>query len=151
MPGLQQKTYEGFVPDAAEGSIPFYCHVAAIETSKVPGQNLASFVQGALGKLQPGAAPQWVDVQAASPEGKESKWQTMHLSLPQEEFYYREKGGKESFRSMPCVLEAYIHEEAGFSVVIIVRAPSSIEQNVGNVGLAELAKAAAGGVSVRPQ
>jgi hypothetical protein len=151
IPGLQQRTYEGFAPDASEASIPFYCHVIAIETAKVPGQNIASVVQGALGKLQPGATPQWTDFQATSPEGKESKWQMMRVTLPQEEFYYREKGGKESTRSLPCLVEAYVHEEAGFSVALIWRLPSMIEQNAGNVGLTQLTKPTAGGVSIKPQ
>jgi hypothetical protein len=52
---------------------------------------------------------------------------------------------------MDCVGELYLREDAGFFVMIAWRVPSNIEKNVGDIGLAELAKLTAGAVSVKPQ
>jgi hypothetical protein len=151
VPGVQQRTYEGFVKDNTEGSIPFYCHVIAVETAKVPGQNLAAQLSAALAKAPQGAPAQPTDMQVANSAGKESKWQLTRLVVPAQEFYYKDKAGQESYRPMDAVYEMYTHEEAGFSIMIVWRVPSNIEQSVGKIGLASLAKATAGGVSVRAQ
>jgi len=149
LPGAQQRIYEGFVKDSEGGEIPFYCYIIAMEIPKVPGLNLMSQMQTAMTKA-PGNAPQFVEVQVTSPEGKESKWQMAH-GPDKDEFYYKGKDGKETLRPMDAVDEAYLREEAGYIVMVLWRLPSHIEQNVGDVGLVQLAKATAGGVSVRPQ
>lgn len=150
IPGLQQKTYEGFVEDGAHGQIPFYCQVMVVEKAKMPGGSLAAQLPAGIGK-PPGGPGQPTDLQVTTSEGKESKWQTMRMTLPKQEFYYRDQAGHESFRTIDAIIDMYTHDEAGYSIMLVWRVPSDIEQNVGNVGLAELAKAVAGGVTVRPQ
>jgi hypothetical protein len=152
LPGTK-RTYEGFVKDSQEGEIPFYCTFLVVETAKLPGQNLVAEMEkwlNALSKATGGKAGQSVDIHVTNADGKDVTWKMMHLGAPTE-FYYRDKGGKESYRSMDGIIEAYLHEEGGYYVIVGWRLPSNIEQNVGNAGLAELAKAVAGGVAVRPQ
>ena len=150
IPGMQQRTYEGFVKDGVGSEIPFYCHVLVVATPKAPGQDVSSQLRSAMSKI-PGNAPALTDFLAVSPEGKESKWQMMRLPAATNEFYCKDKAGKETYKPLNAIGEMYLHEEAGFSVMIAWRLPEYIEKNVGNVGLAELAKATAGGVTVRPQ
>jgi hypothetical protein len=147
-PGAQQRIYEGFVKDSDGGDIPFYCYFIAMELPKAPGVNLLSQMKSVMEKM-PGK-PQFAEVHVTSPEGKESKWDMAHAA-DKSEFYYKGKDGKDSLRSMPDVEEMYLREDAGYFIMIGWQVPANIEQNVGNVGLAELAKAAAGGVSVKPQ
>jgi hypothetical protein len=52
---------------------------------------------------------------------------------------------------MDAIGEGYAREEAGCVIMIAWRVPSHLEKNIGDVGLADLAKAVAGGVSVKPQ
>jgi len=125
MSGAQQRIYEGFVKDNAEGQIPFYCYIIVREVPKVPGVNLMSQMQTTMGKLQ------FSEFQAASPEGRESKWQ-MARELNKDEFYYKGKDGKDALQPMDAIAEGYLHEEAGFFIIILWRLPASIEKNVGN-------------------
>ena len=150
LPGVQQRTYEGFVEDTDGGKTPFYFHVITMEVPKAPGVNIMEQTKTMMSKVPGHAPPQFAEFQATSPDGKESKWQMAHLS-DKDEFYYKGKDGKDLLRSMPDVEEMYLREDAGYFIMIGWRVPSNIEQNVGGVGLAELAKAAAGGVSVKPQ
>jgi hypothetical protein len=120
-----------------------------METSKAPGVNFLDKMKEGMAK-EFGHGSQFVEFQATSPEGKESKWQTIHAPS-KEEYYYKSKDGKESLRQMDDIEEAYLREEAGYFILVGWRVPSNIEKNVGNVGLAELAKAVVGGVSVRAQ
>ena len=147
MPGVQPRIYEGFVKDSTGGEIPFYCYFVVLEMPKVPGVNLADIMKSAIAKM-PGS-PQMTEVQATSPEGKESKWQMVH-GPEKDEFYYK-KDGKDTLQPMDAIDEMYHHEEAGVFVIIAWRLPASIEKNIGDVGLTDLAKAVAGGVSVKPQ
>jgi hypothetical protein len=146
----QQRIYEGFVKDSEGGETPFYCYIIAMEMPKVPGLNLMEQMKNVAAKM-PGAAPQLAEVPTASPEGRESKWQ-MARGPDKMEFYYKGKDGKETLRSMDMVGEMYLREEAGYFLMIAWRVPSHIEQNIGgDVGLAQLAKAVAGAVSIKPQ
>lgn len=149
MPGVQLRIYEGFVKDSDGGQIPFYCTLFTMETPKTPGGNLLNQMKTTMAKVS-GQEPQFVDFQATSPEGKESKWQ-MGRATDKDSFYYKGKDGKDSLRPMDAIGEMYLREEAGYSIIVGWRVPANIEKNVGDVGLAELAKATAGGVSVRPQ
>jgi hypothetical protein len=146
LPGLQMRVYEGFVKDSDGGDIPFYCVVMAMDVPK--GMNMGSQVQ-AMASAQPGK-PQVTEVQVTGPDGKDNKWQTAHGG-GKDEFYYKGKDGKEAPRPMDAVAEMYAREDAGTFIMMAWRVPANIQQNVGNVGLSELAKAAAGGVSVKPQ
>jgi hypothetical protein len=147
LPGVQIRVYEGFVKDSEGGDIPFYCAIMAMAVPA--GMNMGGQIQ-AMASKQPGN-PQIADVQIAGPDGKENKWQTAHKS-EKDEFYYKGKDGKEAPRPMDAVGEMYAREDGGAFIMIAWRVPASIQQNVGNnVGLAELAKAVAGGVSVKPQ
>jgi hypothetical protein len=144
IPGAQQRIYEGFVKDSAGGEMPFYCCIIALEVPKVPGASPMSQMQATMGQVQ------FSEFQAASPEGKESKWQ-MARELNKDEFYYKGKDGKDTLQPMDAVAEGYFHEEAGFFVMVMWRLPTSIEKNIGGVGLAELAKQTVGAVSFKPQ
>jgi hypothetical protein len=148
MPGAQQRIYEGFVKDSTGGDIPFYCNIITAEMPKVPGMNLTDLMKSSAAKM-PGN-PQFTDFQVTGSDGKESKWQ-MTRQTQKDDFYYKDKDGKDSLRSMDAVGEIYFRDEAGAFVMIFWRAPASIEQNVGPAGLADLAKQTAGGVSVKPQ
>jgi hypothetical protein len=150
LPGIQQRTYEGFVEDTDGGKTPFYFHVMTMEVPKAPGMNFMDQMKAGMSKVPGAAAPQFTEFQATGPDGKECKWQTARKS-DKDDFYYKGKDGKDSLRSMPDVEEMYMREDAGYLIMIAWRIPANIEQNVGGVGLAELAKAAAGGVSVKPQ
>ena len=149
LPGAQVRTYEGFVKDSAGGEIPFYCHIVAMETSKAPGVNLLDKMKEGMAK-EVGHGSQFVEFHATGPEGKESKWQMIHAP-DKDDYYYKGKDGKEALRPMDAIGEMYLREEAGYFILIGWRVPANIEKNVGEVGLAELAKAVAGGVTVRPQ
>jgi hypothetical protein len=146
LPGLQMRVYEGFVKDSDGGDIPFYCAVMAMEVPK--GMNMGGQMQ-AMASKQPGK-PQITDVQITGPDGKDNKWQTGR-GVEKDEFFYKSKDGKEAPRPMDAVGEMYAREDGGTFIMIGWRVPANIEQNVGNVGLAQLAKAVAGGVTVRPQ
>ena len=117
---------------------------------------LAPAMKNAMAKMPGVEAPKFVDFQATSPEGKESKWQMMRLPAAPQEFYCKDKAGQETYKPLNAIGEMYLHEEAGFSIMIAWRLPEYIEKNVGNtpennVGLAQLAKLTAGAVSVKPQ
>ena len=145
-PGVQLRNYEGFVKDSGGGDIPFYCHILVAKTpagtsfDKVKTEMAKGFGHGA----------QLTDFPVASPEGKETKWQMVHAAS-KDEFFYKSKDGKEAPQSMDDVEEGYVCEMGGYAILVGWRVPSSIVQNVGNVGLAELAKATVGAVSVKPQ
>lgn len=144
IPGWK-RTCEGLVKDAAGGQMPFYCYIGVVEKPAGAGQNAADQLLAEVKKLPEGNAVQWADFQATSPEGRDSKWRMLRVTCPQD-FYYKEKDGKDGSRSMPGILEVYVCEEAGFSVVMVWRLPTSLEQNI---GLGELVKQMAGAVSVK--
>jgi hypothetical protein len=146
LPGMQMRAYEGFVKDSAEGQMPFGCCIMAIDASKAPGMNLAQ-MQNMMGK---GAAGPATDLKAAGAGGKEISWQTLRVSQKQE-FPYKAKNGAESSPSMDAIVEMYFCQDSGYLIFVAWVLPASIEQNIGDVGLADLAKAVAGGVSVKPQ
>jgi hypothetical protein len=150
VPGAQQRIYEGFVTDSQGGQTPFYCNIITLDISKVAGLDPMGMMKGAAAKA-PGA-PQFSEIQATSPEGKESKWQTARHA-DKDEFYYKSKDGKENFQQMDDIEEIYVQQESGFFVMIAWRLPSHIEPYIGGegVGLGQLAKAVAGGVTVKPQ
>jgi hypothetical protein len=69
-----------------------------------------------------------------------------------QEFYCGEKNGKAVFASMPGMFEVYVHEEAGFLVLIAGRAPKSVEESMlkePEQSLANLAALIAGSVAVK--
>jgi hypothetical protein len=149
LPTMQQRVYEGFVTDRDGGKTPFYWHILVMDVPKAPGVSVADQLKKAMAK-DPANAPKFADFQAVNSEGKETKWQMAHSS-DKGDFYYKDKNGVETLRPMDEAEEMYVHEDAGYFVFIAWRVPSNIEQNIGDVGLAELAKAVAGGVTVKPQ
>jgi hypothetical protein len=147
-PGM--RIYEGFVKDSTGGEIPFYCYFGADKTSKAPGQDVTTLWNAVL-KAARGQAKPLTDITVTGADGKEDTWQMGRVIGHNQETYYRDKSGSGTYRPMDIALEFYVHEQAGFTAVITWRVPTNIEKNVGDVGLAELAKAVAGGVTVRPK
>lgn len=145
-PGSQQRVYEGFVADSVGGQTPFYCYILTLELPKNMPQNFMNLMKNAPTKS--GKPMQFTECQTTSPEGVSSTWQVSHES-DKDDFYYKQKDGTDKLQSMAAVGDLYIREEAGYFVFLAWRVPSSIEKSVADVGLAELAKAFAGGVTVR--
>ena len=68
-----------------------------------------------------------------------------------DDFYYKDKDGKDAARSHGCRWRNVSPRRCRLLRHDLLRMPASIEKNIGNIGLADLAKQTAGGVSIKPQ
>lgn len=144
LPGLML-TYEGFV-DAAEGKVSYYCYVGAMETHGVEVLDPKSrILREGLDGQQHEALTDWTDFQAQTPVGQTVSWKKLRFVGPQE-FFTVDKRGREQFKTMPGVLEIYLHQENGYLIAIAWRMPTSIEQQV---DLSKVAAAVAGCARVK--
>ncbi len=142
IPGLKL-TYEGFVKDSAEGQMPYYCYVGV---TSGPLQNVEPQLRNELAKQFQGGMTDWTDFSCETPEGQTIQWRKLRL-LGKQEFYYKDKEGKEHYPSkVDGVLEIYLCEKGGQVVIVAWRLPAGIEPNV---ALGELAPLVAGSVSVK--
>ncbi len=129
IPGLKL-TYEGYVDN--EGvKLPFYCYVGVID---VPIGQLAEDPSVKMraelaAQRQPEALTNWQDVRVETPDGQESVWRKLRAENSQE-FFTLDKAGQAQFKSMPGVLEIYLHAEAKAVIVIAWRMPTCIEKAV---------------------
>jgi hypothetical protein len=121
-------TYEGFMDNPEGGKLPFYCYVAAVNKAAGGVNDPAPGWKDAL-KNKGGTVNEWTDFQGQSPDGQKIPWKTIRFTGPQE-FFTINKTGQEQYVSLPGVLDIYLHEEAGFYVLIAWRMPASIEQQV---------------------
>ena len=80
----------------------------------------------------------WSEVEVGS-----KKWQKLRYTGGQV-FCVKDKGGTESFSTMPGVFEVYVMEESNSVVILGFRAPLSLEQPV---QLDAMAQAVAGSVA----
>ncbi len=152
-PAYVERAYEGFVKDSTGGQIPFYCHIFAAETPKTPGPGVADRLFSTLTTGGGGVrgSPGRLEWQVTGPDGKQRTWDAMKLSGGQMQFYYKDKSGQPSYRYMDNSYLFVWCDESGYSVAIAYRLPTEIEKNVGEVGLSELGKATAAGVTFRPK
>jgi hypothetical protein len=129
IPGLKL-TYEGFV-DTEGVKLPYYCYVGVIDAQG--GQVL----EEAANKMRMELAAQrpqdtslnWQDLRVETPDGSESDWKKLRVENSQE-FFTLDKAGQGQFKSVPGVLEIYLHVEAKSGVVIAWRMPAGIESKV---------------------
>ena len=120
-------TYEGYVDDPQGGKLPYYCYVAAVDKAAA-GANPDAAWSGELSN-KGGTLDPWTDFQGNTPDGGTVPWKKLRFTGPQE-FYTINGNGQKQFVQLPGVLEVYLHEEAGFYVLIAWRMPVSVEQQV---------------------
>jgi hypothetical protein len=145
LPDLKS-TYEGFIVDTAEGKQHFYCYLAA--TKKDPERQLQQQFQAAL----PDTVAEWQPADCETPDGGSVRWRRVEGTSKEQEFYYVEKEGRESFRKMPAKMLLYLRQEGDLFLLIGWRLPSSIENLIGvqgDFGLKRWASRVAGSVTVR--
>jgi hypothetical protein len=144
IPGLKL-TYEGFIPDQAKGQWSYYCYVGV---TSGPLQKVAAQLRNELAKQSPGGTADWTDVSCETPDGQTTAWRKLRL-LGKQEFYYKDKDGKDNYTSkVDSVLEIYLYEKGGQVVIVAWRLPAGIEPEP-YVGLGELAPLVAGSVSIK--
>jgi hypothetical protein len=151
LPGLKL-TYEAFVDGPDGGKLPYYCYLGAAEIAgrqardpekAFKDQCLA--VRDELAKQpQYDSLTDWVDFQGVTPEGRGNQWKKIRF-VSQQQFVGFSKAGQEQIKTLPGVLEIYLHQEAGYLIAIAWRMPVSIEQKV---DLAKWAPLVAGCVSI---
>lgn len=140
MPGLK-RTYETFAKDSEGGEWPFYCYIGVVEGADA--KDITGKIRGELGNN----AGQWQDFQADAPDGGKIAWKMLRFTSDQE-FYVKDKTGQGNSRpGVAGLLEVYVHEGPATTVVVAWRVPAFIEPTV---GLANLTKTTAAGVSVKP-
>jgi hypothetical protein len=152
IPGLKL-TYEGFITDSEGGKIPFYCYLAATEED--PARQLQRQVRNAF----PAEALDWQSVDCPTPDGGTITWKQLQAEGTQgdgteQEFYYVNESGQESFAKMPAKFLLDLRQEGRLFLVIAWRAPTSIEKLIGqdgNFGLDQWAGRVAGSVTVEEE
>jgi len=140
-----KSTYEGFVPDSAEGKQHYYCYLAA--TKKDPQRQLQQQAS-----VFPEVGLEWKSVECERPGGGTEQWKQLQGSGLQQEFYYLDKEGQATYRKMPAEIRFYVRRVGDFFVVIGWRLPAAIGQNIGlekDLGLDQWAKRVAGGVTLK--
>ena len=145
IPGLKL-TYEGFVENDGV-KLPCYCYVGATAASTGEIGDSNGKIQAELAAQPPhDTLTNWERFQPETPDGHESQWVRLRFMNKKQEFFTVDKAGQGQFKTMPGVLEVYLHAEPGYAVVIAWRMPTSIE---GKVKLAKWASLVAGCVSVK--
>jgi hypothetical protein len=136
-------TYEGFVEDSEGGKTAYYCYLATLDTAeakvKDPERALRRQLQETLGE----GTGQWAPTQCETPTGRASQWQKITASGDQE-FYYVDKDGQESFRKEPATVWFFSRREGEYWIAIGWRVPTRCEAEA---GLGEWAPRVAGSVS----
>jgi hypothetical protein len=146
IPGLKL-TYEGFVENGGV-KLPYYCYVGAVAVSTGEIVDRGGKIQAELAaQPQHDTLTNWESFLAKTPDGHENQWMKLRFVNKNQEFFTVDKAGQEQFKTMPGVLEVYLHAEPGYGVMIAWRMPTSIE---GKVDLAKWAALVAGCVSVKP-
>jgi hypothetical protein len=121
-------TYEAYIKDD-KGGLPYYCYVGAIKAAADQLSIIPRAMRAELSNKRTTELSDWSDFQGQSPEGREVPWKKLRCVATQE-FACTDTAGKVHFKSLPGVLEIYVHEENGCLVVIAWRMPESIEPNV---------------------
>jgi hypothetical protein len=148
IPGLKQ-TYEAFIEDREGGQQFYYCYIGAVEAAGNSLQDVANRLRTELGSQpQPNQLGDWTDFQVDTPERRKVSWKRLRFTGNQQ-FFYKKKDGQATPMPMGGTLEIYLHEEAGFVVIVAWRLPTAIEVK-DYANLDELTQQTAGGVSVRP-
>ncbi len=157
-------TYEAFIPDSDGIEKPYYLYLATIkvadaekagftaartrstfEATGVAKMHVSGRLYKALEKAFPGKIGGWQDVQCPTFDGHELAWQKLRATGNQE-FYCIDRSKQQRYSTLPGVLEVYVRQEGDLLVLIIWRAPSSIEAQA---KLAELAPLVAGSVTTK--
>lgn len=138
-------TYEGSITDSEGGEIPFYCYLAASEED--PEGQLYRRVREAF----PTTDARWETVDCTGSDGATRQWKLLKSAAVQQEFYYVNQQGQESFRSLGCTVRFYVRKEGNWFVVVGWRVPTTIEKLIGqgeDLGLDKWAPRVAGSVKV---
>ncbi len=142
-------THEGSITDSEGGKIPFYCYLAASE--KDPERSLYRHLRDAF----PTTNARWETADCTGSDGATRQWKLLKSAAAQQEFYYVNQQGQESFRSMECTVRFYVRKEGNWFVVVGWRVPTTIEKLIGqgaeqgeDLGLDQWAPRVAGSVKV---
>ena len=138
-------TYEGFIDDPNTGKLPYYCYLGAVNMAGGQVRDPAGAILAELKNKQQFDIQEWAPFSGETPEGRGNQWKKLRFTAPQE-FFTINKARQEQFQNLPGVLEVYLHDEAGYYVLIAWRMPGSIEQQV---ELAKWAPLVAGSVSIK--
>jgi hypothetical protein len=142
-------TYEGSVVDLNNGKQPCYCYVGAkpLPPGGDVGQIAVKLRKEWSSVPNVGKVSEVSDFKDETHEG--SVWKKIRCEAKQE-FYYVNKDGKESFSEMDGVMEAYLHDEAGYLIVIAARMPKGVENALqAEGGLTKWATAIIGNIRVK--
>jgi len=128
LPGLKL-TYEGFVESADGLKTPYHCYLLAMK--KVPGPmgDPVASLPMLLNTVPHDSLSGWSDIQGETPSGGAIPWKKIRMTGNQE-FVNLNKAGEERFVQMPGLLDIYVHEEAGFVVMIVWRMPNDLEAKI---------------------
>lgn len=136
-------TFEGFVEDSEGGKTGYYCYVGALNAAEPQAKNLDRLIRGQLQSEFSTGAGRWSAVQCETPEGRATEWQKIDAAGDQE-FYYVDKDGKESFRVTGGTVWVFTRREGDYVVLICWRVPTVFERHA---GLAQWAPKVAGSVT----
>jgi hypothetical protein len=114
---------EGFIKDADEGQMSYYLFVG-VAAGPMSG------IQNALGS-PPGLtkAGDWTDVACDTPNGTTVTWKKLCLTGKME-FYYKAKDGKESYKSLDGIVDVFLREDKGQTLILLWRVPTHIEASI---------------------
>jgi len=121
---------EGFVTDSDGGKISYYGYFGAADLSHPAAKSYERQIRSAIIGVCPDATPNWTKVEGQTPAGAAIEWQRV-AGTSQQEFYYVDASGNESYRQMPGRFEVWTRREEGFLLIMAWRVPTSIIANTG--------------------
>lgn len=121
-------TVEGFVTDSDGGKIAYYGYFGAADLSHPTARDYERQLRAAILAVCPDATPNWSLVEGQTPAGAAVEWQRAE-GTGEQEFYYLDASGNESYRQMPGRFEVWTRREEGYLLIMAWRIPTSIIPN----------------------
>jgi hypothetical protein len=137
-------TFEGFIPDAKDGKLPYYLYVV-VNT----GANRTFYPRNMQADLESKIkdTSQLAEFSAQTPEGRLIDWKECHATGSQS-FYYVKPNGEGQYVQMDGTIQLLFHDENNALVMLIWRWPKGLDQVVDFKSWIEMT---AGCVNVKPK
>lgn len=119
-------SYEGFVPDAKQGKLPYYLYVAV--NTRQNRVNIPKVMQAELAAKMKDAT-QLTDIKAQTPEGRDILWQECQATGKQL-FSYVNPEGQSQFVQLNGTIQLMFHDENDALVILIWRWPAGVDQYI---------------------
>jgi hypothetical protein len=119
--------FEGKVKEGNE-TLPYYVYLGASPVKPGEVDKFADAIEKGVKTILPAdQAPTWEAIDADTPMGKAIHWRKMRVTIDQPFFINVEGADKPEVKTMPGVLELWLHDAGEYAVVIVWRAPKQIE------------------------